>query len=493
TFEKGRLIKPDGVVEEYVEHKNKDEIPLFVEKNISRPDGKNYHFKVSLVPEGNKITKSIKEITEADGTKIIHEHTYAQSDYVSRDYSLIVDGDSDFVSSNYVKTTVKPDGVQIIEKQETSRNADGAELENRIKTTKYPNGKQDIEQMKRLRGKDDKTTEEKESLFADGKKVKSVTESQTWKNSKTETETVYPNGNIEKRTLVYSEEAGDDETITTKYKDGRTKEEKILRASGSSYPATTKSEAKITHPDNKEEITIKEYEYDDKNNMIKEATNKTLPDGTQIKELVEKSYEYNENEDLIGIVETKTKADGTKETTSTSCNYTYETTKSGLKYPKTKETREVRPDGTVDTERITYEYLPSIKDATEKHQLTPIKSFGEEYCADGKLHKFEESYLTPDGEYCFMPLAETGATTFTDGGVNEYKVKYIDNGHTKVEEGISRFKNGDVKKYKEHYSVDLFFNEEKVKEEYTITHPDGSTETSKKELGAGGEWTEVKQ
>ena len=91
-----------------------------------------------------------------------------------------------------------------------------------------------------------------------------------------------------------------------------------------------------------------------------------------------------------------------------------------------------------------------------------------------------------------MPLAETGATTFTDGGVNEYKVKYIDNGHTKVEEGISRFKNGDVKKYKEHYSVDLFFNEEKVKEEYTITHPDGSTETSKKELGAGGEWTEVK-
>ena len=492
VIEKGRLIKPDGIIEEYTEHKNKDEVPLFVEKNIMHPDGKNYHLKIDVIPKGDKIHKTIKEITETDGTKITEEKEYISGSILAKDYDYILDSDS--VSDAYACTRkeIKPNGEEIIVEKSTVRNENGKDEITYKKITKYPNGAQDVEQVSTIDGKDGESIEETAISYADGKKVKSKYTSAGWGANKQESEIIYPNGDIEKTLTEYEEATGKKETKETKYTDGKIRREVIETKHKPNH--LEKQEIKIVYPDKKEETIIKESEYDENDNLIKVTSEKTLPDGTQTKEAIENKHEYDSEGNIIKTITTKTKPDGTKEIIETNSNYIYEKTNSGVKYPISKETRETRADGTVDTEKITYEYPQDVKEASfEYSRPKPIKATGEKYCADGKLHKFEESYLEQDGDYSWTPQVETGITTFADGGKNEYRVEFNKGNYDKIESGISHFANGDVKEYKEFYKQDNYYvDPEKVKEEYSITHADGTVESSKKELGADGVWIDVK-
>ncbi len=490
TLEKGKLIKPDGVVEEYIEHKDKNEHPLYVEKNINHPDGKNYHSKVSLVSNGERIVKTNREVIETDGTKIILENHFADDDFFAKEFELIASPTSICDSADYTRTKIEPNGVQTIKNKTTEYTDDGGSIVNIVKTVKYPNGTQDIEQTKVI-DHGTKKIEEKEALFANGEQIKSREETEEFEDygkMKTETESICQDGSVKNSTKLRDSKNGETETIVTKYPDGKVKEEKIYRALPISNLKTTKSEAKIIYPDKKEENIVKEYEYDDKSNLTKEVTTKTLPDGTQTQEVFEKSYEYNDDGYLVGTVETKTNADGTKEATKTALNYEFGTTKRGVKFPKTKEICTTYSNGTTDTEKVTYEYEADVENSTSKYYPAPTKAVGEKYCADGKVHKFNESYIAADGDHVSFPQSETGITTFPDGGSNEYKIEWSQ--EAKVEEGVSHFKNGDVKTYKEVYDTHLP-DDQKIKEEYTITHPDGTVETSKKVLGALGEMIEV--
>lgn len=69
TIEKGKLVKPNGIIEEYIEHKNKEEVPTYDEAIVTHSDGKIYQRKVTLVPDGNSETFKKKEIG-ADDKKV---------------------------------------------------------------------------------------------------------------------------------------------------------------------------------------------------------------------------------------------------------------------------------------------------------------------------------------------------------------------------------------------------------------------------------------
>ena len=68
TIEKGKLVKPNGIIEEYIEHKNKDEVPTYDEAIVTHSDGKIYQRKVTLVPD--RSSETYKKEISADDKKV---------------------------------------------------------------------------------------------------------------------------------------------------------------------------------------------------------------------------------------------------------------------------------------------------------------------------------------------------------------------------------------------------------------------------------------
>ncbi len=457
--------KEDGILEESECHYDKKGNMILSETTKQNSEGEVFETSKIAYIYDKKGGRSKLERTTVD---LKNKKTTRMITYYDEDGELLKSEGETITSENKIKVVDLHDKKGIIEVIKEVTTPDGKTLETDKKKYTYD--------------ADGKKTGQGICTEADGKKHEYKEIYDTGGTMLEEQGvTTFADGGTNTYTIKLNSDGTKTETGTYKFKDGRIKEytedkgvfDKILSES-----------FKILYPDGKVEMFDAKYEYDSKFNVAREERVTKDKEGKEEKTVKENAYTFNDKEDAIKLETTTTKQDGTVEKEVTESDYTYkivEPTKfsdtvislPAMPRMDTEKRKVTHADGKVDEYDIKYEYYPREGQRIEKGVMK---------CSDGKTHTYETKAEGQGGSY--RNIQEKGTTVFPDGGRNEYRIDFehgVYLSEAKTEKGHSTFVNGDTKDYTEEYDR----NGRKIKEEYTIKHKDGTSETKKKVLEQG--------